>query len=196
MPNRRCFPAPTRMSDLAEVLRCASLALALLVGCNGNQGAASSQSAAKSGAPKPTPASSSAAAAASAPKRESVPAPSGSGAAAPSGSPAPSSGAWVAVEGAEIDANDLNDGVHHFTVEPFSMDAREVSVADYRACVTAGACKPPPDNPLQAGRCNYPHADLDRASLLSKNVSQALVPETVGFRCIKPSSDKPPGLLP
>ncbi len=289
--------------------------LVLLAACNGGGGASSSQSATSSSSARdPASAATSAGAGSSSAKHAPLPTPSAAGSTAPSASARAPSATLVAVEGGEIDANDLNDGVHHFTVEPFSMDVGEVSVAEYRACVTAGACKPPPDNPLQAGRCNYPRSDredhpincvpkdmakaycawkserlptaaewqlaaagkegrkypwgdadptperacfkhpdgtcpvgthasgktpaglmdmggnvseillddgcigkppagtaclqpfvytlggawndLDRASVLSKNVSQVLVPETVGFRCVKPSSDKAPGLLP
>jgi formylglycine-generating enzyme required for sulfatase activity len=223
-------------------------------------------------------------------------------------------GDMIAVEGGLVEANDLNDNVFKLTAEPFAIDVREVTVAQYRECVAAGGCSKLDDVALQPGRCNFQHTDredhpincvpksmatayctfmkkrlptaaewqlaaagkedrkypwgdaeptsemacwkhpdgtcpvgktpsgntpsgiqdmagnvaeillddgcigkapagtaclqpvvythggawneLDRASVLSKNVSQVVVPETAGFRCARSSSDKAPQLLP
>lgn len=47
------------------------------------------------------------------------------------------------------------------TVPTFSLDAQEVTVAAYRACVASGTCSPPLSN-SDNRYCNYDHPDRDR----------------------------------
>lgn len=67
----------------------------------------------------------------------------------------------VAVAGGTLQAHDLNDHLHPITVEPFAIDAQEVTVAQYRTCVAAGKCKAPEDISLNKGGCSYPRTDRE-----------------------------------
>ncbi len=67
----------------------------------------------------------------------------------------------VEVSGASIDIVGFNDKPSRADVKTFSIDRTEVSVADYRKCVTGGSCKSPPDTSLNPGGCNFQKTGLE-----------------------------------
>lgn len=80
-----------------------------------------------------------------------------------SASASASSGAadMVEVKGASLPILLLNDIPSKADVATFFLDRTEVSVADYRKCVSAGGCKAPEDIALNKGGCNYQATDRE-----------------------------------
>ena len=63
------------------------------------------------------------------------------------------------VEGSPIGLSEVP--IHKVTLPAFCMDRTEVTVASYRACVTAGACSPPGSKDK---KCNWSQAAKDDSS--------------------------------